>query len=1088
MAVCHMFALVLTFQGFLASTGSMVKLINGGYQNVVIAIHPQIPENDIIVEEIKDFIQESNGYLFNATNKRLFMKSVNILIPRTWSSKNYISLTKASIGFLVSLCLKIFLVNMSMSKADVIIAKPLPKFGDDPYTLQYRGCGQQGEYIHLTPNFLLEDKLVSIYGPRGKVIIHEWAHLRWGVFDEYNIDIPYYISRELKVEATRCSLALNGTSRVKQCTNESCTTRACKIDGRTGLYEEECLFFPDYKQLVKESIMHIQAIPSVSEFCNDSNHNIEAPTLQNRMCNLRSTWDVIMSSPDMIFNPPNDFMITPPDPTFSLLQYGDRVINLLLDVSGSMKNENHIAQNTKRKDSFLLNLLTEIIKIGSFIGIIEFSDIATIISKPVQIRNESDRETLKSLLPKTATYKTSSLCPGILSAIEMNKLVDGSSNGTEIVLLTDGEDPFINCFDEINASGVTIHTIALGSEAEEKLEKIADMTGGTRYFASDKLESNDLIDAYYEICNRNEDGLQHTVLMTGTIVTMLESASAIIQPQECLSGTVFIDNTIGNSTLFFVIWQISVPTISLKDPYKKIYTETEFINDASSNSSRLEIPGTAEVRLWQYDICNNNSSSQAFGVIVTSTATDENVHPLAVNVHMSKNIYVYPEPIIAYATVKLGLLPLTGLNVTVIMEGEYGTSESLQLLDNGAGADVAKNDGIYSRYFTAIKMNGKYSLKAFVESKENKSRGALPRNPALYVPGFVINGDIIINPPRPVFNDDDLQLNVGAIKRVASGGYFVITGVPLNYQISYKPDKIKDLMAKTEEHTIVLSWTATGDDLDQGKVSMYDLRMSSDLTELKDHFMNALTINISSMIPQEAGSRETFVYVPGADILKQDIVLYFALIAIDKDNETSDVSNIAQVAIFTAGSYPTSVPPPYSSESMSPISDLTNPSSANNHSQNYMSTLTTDNNGAPDDKFTSTVSNTPPTVNTLHTERSTEMFANTSSITTYSNASENTSLDGTSSRTEDVSMMETSNSINMSDSLTSLYTESHTLSNNTFKPKNITSFASISGPDNKTVIIIVVVCATVVATSIIIGIIIYIVKYNTRVIYAATSA
>ncbi|XP_063283431.1 calcium-activated chloride channel regulator 1-like [Pelobates fuscus] len=788
MAVCHMFTLVLTFQGFLASTCSMVKLINGSYQNVVIAIHPEIPENDIIVEEIKHLMTEASGYLFNATNKRLFMKSVNILIPRTWSSKStYLKRNRET-----------------YDKADVIIAKPLPKFGDDPYTLQYRGCGQQGEYIHLTPNFLLEDKLVSIYGPRGKVFIHEWAHLRWGVFDEYNIDIPYYISRELKVEATRCSLALNGTSRVKQCTNESCTTRACKIDGRTGLYEEECLFFPEYKQLVKESIMYIQAIPSVSEFCNDSNHNIEAPTLQNRMCNLRSTWDVIMSSPDMIFNPPNDFMITPPDPTFSLLQYRDRVINLLLDVSGSMKNNDKILRLYKA----VYLVLTQI-KIGSFIGIIEFSDTATVISQPVQIKNESDRENLKSLLPKTATYKTSSLCPGILSAIEMNKRDNDSSNGTEIVLVTDGEDPFINCFDEINASGVTIHTIALGSEAEETLEKIADMTGGSRYFASDKLESNDLIDAYYEICNRNEDGLQHTV--------QLESASAIIQPQECLSGTVFIDNTIGNSTLFFVIWQISVPTISLKDPYKKIYTETEFINDASSNSSRLEIPGTAERGLWQYDICNNNSSSQAFGVIVTSTATDENVPPLAVNVHMSKDIYVYPEPIIAYATVKLGLLPLTGLNVTVIMEGEYGTSESLQLLDNGAGADVAVNDGIYSRYFTAIKMNGKYSLKAFVEGKENKSRGALPRNPALYVPGFVINGDIIVNPPRPVFNDDDLQLNVGAIKRVASGGYFVITGVPLNYQISYKPDKINDLMAKIEEHTIVLSWTATGDDLDQGK-------------------------------------------------------------------------------------------------------------------------------------------------------------------------------------------------------------------------------------------------------------------------------
>lgn len=40
--------------------------------------------------------------------------------------------------------------------------------GDSPHTLQYRGCGKEGKYIHFTPDFLLNDALTAGYGSRGK--------------------------------------------------------------------------------------------------------------------------------------------------------------------------------------------------------------------------------------------------------------------------------------------------------------------------------------------------------------------------------------------------------------------------------------------------------------------------------------------------------------------------------------------------------------------------------------------------------------------------------------------------------------------------------------------------------------------------------------------------------------------------------------------------------------------------------------------------------------------------------------------------------------------------------------------------------
>lgn len=74
----------------------------------------------------------------------------------------------------------------------------------------------------------------------------------------------------------------------------------------------------------------------VVEFCNASTHNQEAPNLQNQMCSLRSTWDVISDSTDFSRSFPMNGTELPPPPTFSLVQAGDKVVCLVLDVSSKM--------------------------------------------------------------------------------------------------------------------------------------------------------------------------------------------------------------------------------------------------------------------------------------------------------------------------------------------------------------------------------------------------------------------------------------------------------------------------------------------------------------------------------------------------------------------------------------------------------------------------------------------------------------------------------------------------------------------------------------------------------------------------------
>ncbi|XP_056379195.1 calcium-activated chloride channel regulator 1-like [Hyla sarda] len=868
----NILSLVLVFYIVANSESSMVKLNNGGYEDIVIAINPKVKEDLQIIENIKDMVREATGFLFDATEKRLFIRNVKILVPLSWSANNY---GKPKLE--------------TYDKADIFIADPNVKYADDPYTQQYGGCGDPGQYIHLTPNFMTDDTLISVYGPRGRVFVHEWSHLRWGVFDEYSLDNPFYIAGNLKVEATRCSVDIYGESKIQKCQGTSCKVTSCNFDPITGLYEEGCVYIPDQKQFAKESLMYMQALPTVTKFCDASNHNPEAPNMQNRMCNSRSIWDVIMTSNDIESTQPNPGL-TIPDPTFTVLQFSERVVTLVLDTSGSMGGSNRIGRLYQAATVFIL----QIIETDSYAGMVTFSSSAIIKSNLIQIQNgDAQRQQLQRLVPTVASGGTH-ICSGLLAGIQVNKgRPGGSSHGTEVVLLSDGEDNYDTrlCFQQIIESGVIVHVIFLGSAEEPRLKEIVQTTGGKVFLATDNigLNAQGLIDAFSAI--KASDG----VITKQSI--QLESTALSLQPSKCLDGAVYIDKTVGNDTFFLVTWQTGVPNINLESPSGITYTAANFVSDNTAKSSRLALPGTAEIGPWHYSLCNSRSSTEVLGLVVNSKASDENVSPIVVKAHMNQDINQYPNPMVIYASVSQGMMPVTGAKITAIIEPVSGPIVTLELLDNGAGSDIIKNDGVYSKYFIQFSANGRYSLKVRVENNiKGKARLVLPKNRALYVPGFIVNGTIVMNPPRPEISDDDL--NVGEFSRTASGGSFLVSNVPTGPRPDiYKPDKINDLEATIVDDRIVLSWTATGDDLDQGNATNYDLRMNLNPSDLRTNFNGSTSIDISSHIPLPAGSRETFSFVPENIVIKNGTILYFALVATDKAAQRSDVSNIAQAAL-----------------------------------------------------------------------------------------------------------------------------------------------------------------------------------------------
>nr|XP_034978697.1 calcium-activated chloride channel regulator 1-like [Zootoca vivipara] len=876
--------LLLLLQVLHEVTGTRVKLNMGGFEDVVIAIDPQIPEDNKLVDAIKDMVKEASTYLFSATRQRFYFRTVKVIIPSTWKPKNeYQRVT-----------------TESYDEADVIVADHYLKHGDDPYTLQYGGCGQPGRYIHFTPNFLTNDKLHNAYGPRGRVFVHEWAHLRWGVFDEYNNDAPFYTpGGDNLPEATRCSAGFTGQYIFPL---GGKNYRDCKIDHRTQLYEHGCLFVPKRHQDTAASIMYLQSLPSVTQFCDKSNHNIKATNMQNKMCNYRSSWEVIMASPDFASSSP--ITVPPPDPTISLLQKQERVLCLVLDVSGSMDLNNRTVRLKQAAEIFLL----QIIEAGSWVGIVAFNSTAAVKTHLKQIINDSVRKTLTEYLP-TRTTRGTSICSGVRSGFQVFLHKYGSTKGCEIVLLTDGEDTAISsCFDEVQRSGSIIHTIALGSSAARELETLADKTGGLKFSITDSLDSNSLIDAFSGISSGSGDISQQAL--------QLESRGQSVGSKDQLNGIVTIDKTVGNDTFFVVTWGVSPPGILLTDPKGREYTEKDFaIDNTNVQTARLKIDGTAETGDWIYSIQNTHSGAQVISIAVTTRAASASVPPLIVKPYTKSDTNKFPSPVVIYAEVSQGFLPVIGAKVTATVEPEIGTPVELELYDDGSGADILKNDGIYSRYFTSFRGNGRHNIKVRVQGKDQTLRRSRRQSQAFYVAGVIEeDGEITMNPPKPEPTDDELQANLGSVSRIASGGSFVVSGVPLGGTITdvLPPSQITDLevkLAEDDDH-FCLAWTAPGNDYDTGKAERYEIKMSENPLELRHGtFDIATSVNTTGLAVEDAGVRQIFRYKPDNFMKENGTSIYFAIRAIDGSSNIGEVSNIARAVVLLPVSPPTPTSP-----------------------------------------------------------------------------------------------------------------------------------------------------------------------------------
>ncbi|CAG0897416.1 unnamed protein product [Darwinula stevensoni] len=263
---------------------------------------------------MKDVFKNASRALFRATKDLSFFRSVKVVIPKHWDvgeCARGISFTTGTLPWVHTL-------------RGFQVGPPTPRNGDLPSTLQPWGCGHPGHHIYLPFTYFLGEAGLG-FGDPGRILVREWAKYRYGVFEEagYPQDPLYpsyftpYLESGPEMEApTGCS---NG-----------------HVKGNRICSGDSCHFLPDNKgsndDITSSLMSYLPILPNVEDFCDEKNHNADAPTQHNALCSGKSTWEIISSHPDFSQNPV-PLMGKPSDPKFEFVKSQARKVFLLLDAS-----------------------------------------------------------------------------------------------------------------------------------------------------------------------------------------------------------------------------------------------------------------------------------------------------------------------------------------------------------------------------------------------------------------------------------------------------------------------------------------------------------------------------------------------------------------------------------------------------------------------------------------------------------------------------------------------------------------------------------------------------------------------------------
>lgn len=854
------------------SRQSEIKLENNGYTDILLAFDETIPHSQSFIDKTKDFFTKASKVLYIATRNRAYFKDIKILVPPTWpDDPSYQSAA----------------VDQTLYKSDIIITSSVVNKRSLPQTRTYGGCGNPGIHIQFNTDFLFKDRYPPYYSHSDKFIVHQWATFRWGVFQEYPSggEQTYYFSTAYaKIEAVKCSILLKGRPYARDANNQLIQ---CQIDPSTGLYTSDCQYYvyPRYPTglQTRVSLMDHQYIQEVTGFCDDeadfaTKHNAEPLNRQNRLCSHRSTWDVISNTPDFVGgrNPPTNYTDAQLVPTFTFIKAPrTRKSVVLLDIDqSSQKYQDSVLKLTQAATHYVgANEGRE----GHQIGVPDI--LMGSLRAPRVSRSAPETEyvlhAIKDVghdVPNMNEEDIKQLFP-----------LEPSPSQKQVIVFSTNQPKLLNTT-AFTSANVTLHWISLHHHPGTRND-----AGATAYYNHAHPESTGHLDAVYDVMQRTEGPKINTVKLFSVTKTM--------EPDEEYRDTVTTDNSTQGDLSIIVTYTGLQPSLEVTSPSGKLYndrsSETE-VNDPLKMITLKLKQESVEVGRWEFRTKNQHFQSTISLVVLSNCGQRSGVVPVILKARLVLYNDSVPPKMAAYADVTQGQHPVTGLKVIAtvfrpgVEDGEHATAYKMMLFDKGSGADILKDDGIYSRYFPHVTGSGHYQLNVDILNSNGSvisqsSDGKQDINNTLNISRSSYGGSVYLHADH----------TRGWLIPSTSGGNDI-----------YPPSRIIDLrvVRKSEINmTVTLSWTAPGDDLDHGIAVMYDIKYGQnglDLLKLKDDSPNVpedAIVTGSTRKPLPAGSTEYLTINVTGLFLDTNKGFAFIIRGVDDNDNKGEFSNMVTI-------------------------------------------------------------------------------------------------------------------------------------------------------------------------------------------------
>jgi uncharacterized protein YegL len=697
------------------------------------------------------------------------------------------------------------------------------------------------------------DNFEDVFGPPGQVFVHEWAKYRYGVFEEHGYpgDQQYpmfYIKKIWTINGEENVLSpnfcLNGDINY---TMENINGGNCLFDELTGLPDSNCIFVLDKADGINSSIMALPYLDSNFEFCDDTEtlyHDKMLPNKQNKLCDMMSTFSVILQHEDFLEYMPNN--LNNINPKFKiLLPKASSSYVMVLDVSGSMADFDRIR---RMKDS-AIRWVTYDLKDDTPLGIVKFSSNAETIFNLTNISNQTRTEVIAILQSLSANGGTC-LGEGLKKGLETLRL-GGVDHGGVMIFLTDGQQScdgadIPDVIDVVENQGVRVIAIAFGTSADSRILQLAKRTNGKAYFIPDGTGPEDINNAF-----QGSLTFQPSVPSDQFDIIIAEETFNNISE---IKIPFIIDDTIGKDVIVQIDFSEAVNCTIIIDNSTEIFSNSGVYQkqfdklstgkySASIISSSLLGPTSVSVTSRSQE-----NSLPIFTRCWTSAGTEQ--------VDLSQN-----KKIAVLAQVLQGTNPVVRAKVKAYIERDGVSSPiEIELFDQGAAPDNMKDDGIYSRYFTSFQNSAeevRYTLKCQVEGTDDSAinqgfldakkrnqdlsnRRSLPKKPSHNVP--ICCGSSTIR-------EDSVLASTGQFGRTQTGGMISIVNAD---KASYPPGIVNDLLAggfDLNACTFSIMFTAPGAVLDSGIIDEYKIYFSNNQT-----------------IIQSANTFESFPYINETDL------------------------------------------------------------------------------------------------------------------------------------------------------------------------------------------------------------------------------